>query len=118
MLLLISGWRVTSLSAARIWVLCRGCFIQSGMGLATLGTHTVLAHLLAAHCKLTAALAQSPAEGVGTSGGGEGCDTDEGTSAANGGRKRAHEGAALHQLPPCEPVSLLQAHLVHLQLGH
>ncbi|KAK9820856.1 hypothetical protein WJX81_004769 [Elliptochloris bilobata] len=35
---------------------------------------------------------QSPVEGVGTSGGGEGCDTDEGTSAARGGRKRALEG--------------------------
>ena len=76
-------------------MLCRGCFTWFDMGQATLCTDTVIAHLLVARCILTSALAQSPAEGVGTSGGGEGCDTDEGTSAANGGRKRAHEGAAL-----------------------
>ena len=79
-------------------MLCKGCFTWFDMGQATRGTITVLAHLLGACCIPTSALAQSPAEGVGTSGGGEGCDTDEGTSAANGGRKRAHEGADLHQV--------------------
>jgi len=40
-----------------------------------------------------APLRQSPAEGVGTSGGGEGCDTDEATSGSRSGRKRSPEGA-------------------------
>ena len=39
-------------------------------------------------------LIQSPIEGVGTSGGGDGGDTDEGTSGARGGQKRPLEGAS------------------------